>query len=167
MGNGLLCCSTGLPMSLTVLLSSPWGLLTPSNDCFPFRNGIFLDKSISCGSSLTLWQISDFSSVFPASLWSHNTHSSSLSAGDAGTTGSQQPSGSELTPSPQGCLGKGQSLVEALGLCSQDFGRYFFWMLSCSSRSIQLPSANVGWWWWFQSYQKQALFLNPRKPKLK
>lgn len=91
MGNGLLCCSTGLPMSLTVLLSSPWGLLTPSNDCFPFRNGIFLDKSISCGSSLTLWQISDFSSVFPASLWSHNTPSSSLSAGDAETTGSQQP----------------------------------------------------------------------------
>lgn len=71
MGNGLLCCSTGLPVSLTVLLSSPRGLLTPSNDCFPFRNGIFLDKSISCSSSPTLWQISDSSRASLASLPGH------------------------------------------------------------------------------------------------
>lgn len=134
MGNGFLCCSTGLPVSRTVLPSSPQGLLTPSNDCFPFRNGIFLDKSISCGSSLTLWQISDFSSFFPASLWSHKTRPSSVCAGNTGTTHSRRPSllwadVQGLTPWARVRL----SLVEVLGLSSWDFSGYFFWLLSCPS----------------------------------
>lgn len=151
-------------MSLTVLLSSPRGLLTPSSDCFPFRNGIFLDKRISCSSSPTLWQISDFSSVSPASFPGHTKPSPAAWAQEM-----QEPRApssllcSELTPSSQNPRGVGTSLVETLGPSSWGCSEYFFWLLSSPSLAIQLPSASVGGW--FQSYPKHAPFLV--KPKLK
>lgn len=158
-GNGLLCCSIGLPVSLTVLLSSPRGLLTPSNDCFPFRNGIFLDKSISHSSSPTLWQSSEFSSVSFTSFSGHIKPSPAAWAQEM-----QEPRApssllcSELTPSTQGPCGVGTPLVETLGPSSWDCSEYFFLLLSSPSLAMHPPSASVGGWW-FQ-LPKTCTFLN-------
>lgn len=122
MGNGLLCCSTGLPVSLTVLLSSPRGLLTPSNDCFPFRNGIFLDKSISCSSSPTLC----FLIRVHASLSGHIKPTQQPEPSNAGAMCSQLPSLFRADTQRPGARRRGDPWLR-LGLRGWDFGPFPPW----------------------------------------
>lgn len=155
-------------MSLTVLLSSPRGLLTPSNDCFPFRNGIFLVESISCGSSPTLRQISDFSSVFPASLRSHKAQPSPAARAQETRQPQRLPAAFSalLTPRLRAPRPGQRGPCWGWGLSSWDYSGRFFYCGPVPPRLSKLPSASVrGWGWWFPSYQKHSPFFI--KPKMK